>query len=252
MLEINNSQIEFIIKKPFYIFKINNFLNYKFYLELKNAIPKINNFSKLLNSNNLKYSFNSDDKESYDEILNSNKIIDRFDRMVKSENFFNIFNNQLFKEFLLSRISDPISFLKILRPKNYNKNKSSLIDKLFCQINSKIQYSYILNSGKISPHTDGVNKLLSLMLYFPEGLKQEKELGTIFWNSNLKNFKNKHIDNSEDLDKFYSLSEKILKTSFEENTLYGFIKNSNSWHSLDTININENYIRKSININFFI
>ena len=90
------------------------------------------------------------------------------------------------------------------------------------------------------------------MLYFPEGLKQEKELGTIFWNSNLKNFKNKHIDNSEDLDKFYSLSEKILKTSFEENTLYGFIKNSNSWHSLDTININENYIRKSININFFI
>ena len=127
MLEINNSQIEFIIKKPFYIFKINNFLNYKFYLELKNAIPKINNFSKLLNSNNLKYSFNSDDKESYDEILNSNKIIDRFDRMVKSENFFNIFNNQLFKEFLLSRISDPISFLKILRPKNYNKFVNILI-----------------------------------------------------------------------------------------------------------------------------
>jgi hypothetical protein len=252
MLEIDNSQIEYIAKKPFYIFKIKNFFNYSFYIDLKNSIPKVEDFSKLLNGNNQKYSIDDDNAEHYQKFLKTNRTIEKFSKMVNSENFFNLFKEELNFSFLKSRITDPISFLKILRPYKYNSLNKDIFDKLYCNVKSKIQYSYIRNSGKIYPHTDGTNKLLTLMLYFPDGLKNEEKIGTIFWKSKIRNFKNKHRETDDELKKFYSNSKKICITPFEENTLYGFIKNSDSWHSVEKINVNENYIRKSININFFI
>ena len=64
MLEVDNSQIEYIAKKkPFYIFKIKNFFNYAFYTNLKNSIPKIEDFSELLDGNNNKYSIDDDNLE---------------------------------------------------------------------------------------------------------------------------------------------------------------------------------------------
>ena len=252
MLEVDNSQIEYIAKKPFYIFKIKNFFNYAFYTNLKNSIPKIEDFSELLDGNNNKYSIDDDNLEHQKNFLKNNNTIKKFSRIVRSENFFDLFKNQLNFPFLKSRIKDPISFLKVLRPYKYNFSDKFFFDTFYCKVKSKIQYSYIKNSGKISPHTDGTNKLLSLMLYFPDGEKNEENVGTVFWKSKLKNFENKHRDTKDELKNFYSNSKKIFITPFEENTLYGFIKSSNSWHSVEKININEKYIRKSININFFI
>ena len=52
-----------------------------------------------------------------------------------------------------------------------------------------------MNGGEIVPHTDSGEKLLSLMLYFPdyENDKSEKKFweknyGTQFWKSNKQNF----------------------------------------------------------------
>ena len=90
------------------------------------------------------------------------------------------------------------------------------------------------------------------MIYFPENENDEINNGTTFWNSKIKNFGNKHINNQKDLDLFLKQSNKIYETPFEKNVVYGFIKNSNSWHSVNTINLYPEYIRKSININFFI
>ena len=47
------------------------------------------------------------------------------------------------------------------------------------------------------PHTDGRSKLLSLLIFFPEGLDGEKEIGTTFWESNIKNLNNEHLKNNE-------------------------------------------------------
>jgi len=42
---------------------------------------------------------------------------------------------------------------------------------------------------------------------------------------------------------------KILKVPFKKKNLYGFIKNNLSWHYVNEINVDQSYIRKSININ---
>ena len=76
-------------------------------------------------------------------------------------------------------------------------------------------------------------------------------LSASFYESNQKNYKNKHLD-FEDEKIFKEQSKILYKTLFEKNCLYGFIRNNKSWHSLDVMKINNNYIRKSININFFV
>ena len=134
--------------------------------------------------------------------------------------------------------------------KDINKDGLFYVISPFNKIKIEIQYSYILNGGKIVPHTDSGEKLLSLMLYFPlkshEADKQE-DLGTSFWTSNFNNFDNYHqYDNKniEDIKLFH-------KTQFKPNILYGFVKNHASWHSVEPFNINENFVRRSININFY-
>ena len=65
------------------------------------------------------------------------------------------------------------------------------------------------------------------------------------------NFKNYHQEKINS-DLFKKNSKELFKTSFKSNNLYGFIKNENSWHSVESVNVSENYIRKSVNINFYI
>ena len=154
--------------------------------------------------------------------------------------------------FIKSRKSNLIEYLKILRPIKYNDKKNYIINKLFCNVQSKIQYSYILNNGKIVPHTDEVAKLLSLMIYFPENEEKEKNYGTTFWECKYPNFKNEHLNNREQQELFLENSNKVFESYFEKNVLYGFVKNSKSWHSVEPINLHPHYVRKSININFFI
>ena len=43
-----------------------------------------------------------------------------------------------------------------------------MFDIFYNKIEVTAEYSYILNGGKIVPHTDDVDKIFSLMLYFPE------------------------------------------------------------------------------------
>ena len=54
------------------------------------------------------------------------------------------------------------------------------------------------------------------MIYFPENENDEINNGTTFWNSKIKNFGNKHINNQKDLDLFLKQSNKIYETPFEK------------------------------------
>jgi len=87
------------------------------------------------------------------------------------------------------------------------------------------------------------------MLYFPDD-ESDLNYGTSFIATKKKNFST-HIRNIKDL--LNEKSSKILyKTMFKKNTLYGFIRNNQSWHFVEKQNIREEYTRKSININFIL
>ena len=209
---------------------------------------------------NNKFAFQTNSK-IYHENLNENKYFSKFHDLVMSKSFFDFFYFKLYFNFLKSRVRYPKHIIKLLRiPKRVEnlKKTSSLYNwSIYNKVKTEIQYSYIMNGGEIVPHTDSGEKLLSLMLYFPdyENDKSEKKFweknyGTQFWKSNKQNFLNKHqIKNNSII--FKKNSVKLFKTEFKSNNLYGFIKNENSWHSVEPINVNENYVRKSVNINFY-
>lgn len=102
---------------------------------------------------------------------------------------------------------------------------------------------------------DGRKKLISLMLYFPDNLpdkdlnKKQQEIGTCFYfNSRKIEGSNIHLKNENEIKTLEETSE-IYQTPFVAKHLYGFIRNERSWHSVKRLNIKDNYVRKSLNIN---
>ena len=117
------------------------------------------------------------------------------------------------------------------------------------------------NNSYLTPHTDKQSKLLSLMLYFPTKNLENTDIGTTFYHSKLKNFSNKgiyfdfdhsknnFITNNEDSSFFNKNFKETITFPFKKKNLYCFIKSDTSWHSVKKLNIPDNEVRKSININ---
>lgn len=250
----NKFAIEFINKKNFSIFRIKNFLDENSYEFLNNSFPKIEN-QRLSNFNlektNYKYTIISTDKD-YNQLIEKNKNLRKIHEAIFSKKFYNYFYKNLKKEFLKSRSQDLKFLFKLLKPKILNFSDSKL-KNFFCTfIRRQIEYSFIFNNGKIVPHTDGRSKLLSLLLFFPEGRDGEKEIGTTFWDSDKKNLQNEHLLDPQKEEIFKKNSKVLAKLDFNKYDLYGFIRNAKSWHSVEPFNLGKNYVRRSININFYL
>ena len=205
-----NKKLIPLYKKPTAIYKIDNFFDKDFYLELKNNFPTI--------KNNRINSFVGRDEQHgkqafYDYELKSvnaaqKKTFSKLDGIIRSQNFFNFF----IKNFYFEIVKNQNSFLRKLRYLRYpiiDKKNDSFFDFLFSKIKITYDFSFIKNNGKIVPHTDGQRKYLSLMLYFPDDNEKEKDYGTTFWESNKPNYLNTHIHDPNQEDKF-KLENKVL------------------------------------------
>ena len=272
--------------KEITIFKVDNFLNNDLYQKIK---KNFNNYladpfqvKNFLDKKNLKYCFNSR-MEIYDSIKSNFSEVKELDEIIKSKEFYTFFFKKFFFNLLNSKkknFAQLIRLFKIPKDMSLNSNKikdfktyfdshghekiqkiniekSKLLDIFINKIEITAEYSYILNNGKIVPHTDDIDKIFSLMLYFPKyeekensDLKnKEEKIGTVFWNSKKKNFDNIHQEGELELE-FEKKNKEIMQLPFVGNKLYGFIKNDLSWHSVKKINLGEDYVRNSININF--
>ena len=245
--------ISFEKNYPFTIFKIDNFLDKDLYENLRLNFPPLPN-EELTDNKNMKLSF-SDISQNYKKLIHNQIYFKQLNDIIYSEEFFSFFFKSLFIKIIKARSSNIFELLKICRlpvsVKNLDENFSFLKKFFYNKIKISVQISYIKNNGFILPHVDNKSKLLSMMIYFPETDKrEEKDLGTNFYSYKKPNFINKHIDGS-DLENFKENSELIYKSRFDKNNLYGFVKNNFSWHSVSQVNLKKEYIRKSININFY-
>tara|TARA_B110000977_G_scaffold47332_1_gene64343 strand:- start:52112 stop:52897 length:786 start_codon:yes stop_codon:yes gene_type:complete len=244
---------------PYAIFEIPNFLTEESYSLLSKSFSSKEDLENLDSNfiNNLKFSYNSS-TDFYKKKLEINLSAKTFHNKVFSKEFISFFYNNFKPFFNLARKDDLLYLLKIkLRPKLFltESSKQSWFKKVFfSKITPQIEYSYLMNNAKIVPHTDSRSKLISLMLYFPEEQLEPEisnSLGTTFYLSKDKNLKNKHLDNLNDQNEFKRNSKKLLTLPFNKKSLYGFVRSSNSWHTVEQFNISENFIRKSININLY-
>ncbi len=252
-----NREEKEILNNPFKVFEIKNFLNNELYNNLKNNFPLTsdNSFNQYYESiDNGKFYFTSDNK-LYHRLKTEYDCMLEFENIVFSKSFFDFFFKKLFFSFLKS--SNFKRFFKLLRIPRLSNNRETMNFKnfLFNNVSVRIEYSYLVNNALLRPHTDNKNKLLSLMLYFPEENNDllsndiESSLGTQFWLNHEPNYKNFHIN---DIENFERNSHKIYKPAFERNLLVGFVRNKYSWHSIQKLIVPDKYVRRSININFFI
>jgi len=240
--------IKFLKKKNFLIYKIENFLDEEFYNKIKVHFPKIDSNQIDLKDNfgKVSFKFNEIDFENDDQ----KATLENLDKIIMSKDFFKFFvrNFYLKNAFMQNNILRKAKYLRYpIRDFNYN----SLINYFFSRISVSYKYSLIKNNGGIVPHVDAQRKYLSLMLYFPDDEKKELEYGTTFWSCLTKNHGNTHISEPEKIKSFKELNDIEFKTPFNKNCLYGFSRNDLSWHTVEPVNISDNYIRKSININFY-
>ncbi len=252
-------------------FKIENFLSNEQYSEINNNIPKfkVEDYKKLNtdfeNKNSqhqLKFHINEVSKNNYDKYVYGNSVLNEFTKTIKNPIFINKLIKKFFYKILFSRIYDKKTLLKLLLRKNkaVDEKKNVFYEKfIYNNFISTVEFAYMFNGAESFPHTDGMKKVMSLMLYFPDDSfsnEVKKNLGTTFYNS--KEYGLQPIDiigkasNFEESKKFKERNKIELQLPFEKNTIFGFIKSHRSWHSVEKIKIPEKSIRKNININILL
>ena len=251
------NKINFLDTKNFYSFRINNFLSKELYDELDNNFPdlyELLNRENALNSRgNGKFVINKNSK-TYEELIKGKRVFREFFIEIGSKRFFFEIYNQIFTKIILSKISNLKDTVKFLRFSKFSSERNKLEKFIYKNLKVNHEISFLTNGAFLEPHTDSRSKLCSIMIYFPSKNKlntidreKEKKIGTQFWESKLNNYNNDDYKYFKEI--FEQKSNRDLKTSFEKYNAYGFLKNSYSWHSVDKINVNKEYVRRSININ---
>ena len=254
-----SKNISYLQVFPYKVFKIENFFEKNYYNNLRDNFPEISRFSneELTAFDNNKFGLTSE-SIAYKNFISSNGTYAILDNIIRGKQFFNFFIKKFYFNFIFSRINSLKHIVKIFKiPKLSHNSDKTKFYSLYNKINVQVQFSYIENNGMIVPHTDAGNKLFTLMLYFPdkdlteEDKSKEKKYGTTFYNIKKKSDQNRHLSLIERQEFLITNKEKSFRSNFSENTLVGFVKNDVSWHSVEPIDIKKDYIRRSININFF-
>ena len=111
--------------------------------------------------------------------------------------------------------------LLIRKNRSISKKSDSLIDKfLYNDILTTVGLTYMYNGSQAFPHTDGIKKIMSLLLYFPdENVSHEtnKNLGATFYDSNefnLTGFGKNNAQTFKDSENFKKKKQGINDFSF--------------------------------------
>ena len=253
----NLSKFDSYISKPFPIFEKKNFLDERFYSNLEGDFPDENYFDKISEKGN-KLSFDNTGKNFFD-FLNKSENWKIFYNKIIDKNFIN-YLLELIKEDL-NQIENRKNLKKINYVKDFSNNfyqrlYRKILKTKFTNVRIGFQFSKIKKDCFIPPHCDVVNKLLSLMMYFPsKNISKNNSLGTNFYK--LKDLGSKNLDiwdsklmDEKNVEEFLKNYEVFYKSQFEKNKLVGFIKSNNSWHNVDVIK--DNLVRNSVNINLYL
>ena len=253
MINLNN--IKKIFKNPFVIFEVVNFLNDNNFDKIKNEFFDLDDhlkkkFEGVRENKDLKFTINSFNPE-YKKYIISNPVLKQLHKEIVSEEFMNYLFQNLNFDILTSKIHYFPHFVKLLKFKQleYERLKKYSLNDLISmkkKINIQIEFSWMQSNSLLIPHTDAPNKLLSLMLYFPDDDSSEWEnIGTTYWDYRRNNYENIYSE----IDIIQSDAKILHQNKFEGKKLFGFIKNHRSWHSVPKLILPKYKYRKSININ---
>lgn len=119
------------------------------------------------------------------------------------------------------------------------------------------EFSHLTDGSSIPPHTDSLNKLISIVLFFPDdSLRHASEvLGTNFYETEntqkWSTWDTGTITDSEERSQFDREFSVFYRADFCPNAGVCFFKNELSWHGLPKISVTPPATRKAFIINIF-
>ena len=249
-------KFDFISKNGSKIYQADNFFSHEFYDELDKSFPELDekNFKK---KNDDKFSLEIN-TEIFEKISNHNNALLKFKNLINSNNFKKKLYWKIFYKLILSNKDNIFKTLKFFRPPKFESGHKSIFDIIYSKIKVDCEFSYIKNKGKIVPHVDSQKELFTFVIYFPKfdnnnKLSQiEKNYGTSFWNSKIKNNTNKHLTDDLEEKEFKNNSQIHFQSKYIKNKCCGFVRNNRSWHTVEPLDISPDYVRRSININYIL
>lgn len=242
--------MEIISKKPFISFKKKNFLTGEFYTQLEKNFPYeilkpvVNKNHKRFPNEDGKFHFSA---KSVDDLVEAGIHKSYID-------LYKFFDKKSVKKLFLrlkKKNSSIYDYFQIRK----NFWLPSIKRNFIREVKTTFQFSYIKH-GKINPHTDVVDNVISLMLYMPTEKYSIKSFGTNFYFPKKKPkrkwafwYSKRILD--DQIVNFENDHNKV-NLGFEKNTLVGFCKNMYSWHAVDEIKTDLNMERRSLNIFYVI
>ena len=170
MKNLSKKNCSVLIKEPFTVFEIKNFLPKERFEELKNNYPTEKYFDdneKLYNRRTLS---NSDKK--FSNYLSSNSCWKEFITDLESQEF--IENAYYFS--LIPNIK--VRGISALR--KWTIKERNLITKIFRKVKWSFNFAIQKSNEKIFPHTDARSKFISMIYYLSDD-NDQANCGTEFW-----------------------------------------------------------------------
>jgi len=236
----------YLSNENFHLFEIDNFLPDNQYSSLLDTFPD-DKYFKNQDKTFVKDTLSCKDT-NFENFLNENK---HWKFLFKSFNSNKFLRSAYFSSLIANLKSRGLSALKIW---TLDKKKVPFfLRPFFRELEVTFMFTKIYGQKNILPHTDIPSKFLSMIYYFPKNGGKNKDMGnTIFWKNTSnpqiwKNWENKEISTNEYKD-FKDNHVIFHQAKYSRNKLVGFVKSENSWHSVDTIDLEANEVRQTLNI----
>jgi len=248
-----NFNLDFVkSNKPFNYFYSNSFLPNDVYKGLRDSFPELNHFTEVNKVSKNKTTYESKDGklvlntrgEKFNYLIKEMPLWKEFIEKISSDDFLNdmrsIFLNEL-KETV------PDIAEKEWTTDDLKKNDKFAIVKLNCQ------FSKMCDKSFIEPHKDSATKIISLIFYLPSDdyLSFSKNKKINYGGTNFHRVLRPESEIDE-RDLYYNFSSDILLeggVEYQPNTVAGFIRSFNSFHSVGPIKCPKNVYRDAFLIN---
>lgn len=244
-----------IVKYPFTIFEIRNFLPQGEFIELLKSFP---NESFLKQQKNSIFTLSNNEKVDVDTNNEKVDVDSKFKTFLNENENWKFFFNELNSKKQIDSIYN-LSLLPNLKTRGFSalkkwvsKDQNFLMKKITRKVQFQLNFFILKQNAILYPHTDAKSKLVSLVYYLSDTSGAKR--GTDFWEINRNKDKWKNLLSSkfhEDKNTWKNFNEdcKIAyKSEFESNKLVGFFRNDESVHSVAAINTNENISRKTLSM----
>jgi len=238
-----SKRLKNIASEPFTVFSIEDYLPSDLYLKLLQNFPSKKFFLEKVAGNKLRFGSRTEPAASvFNDFCSKKPLWLKLVNFFKSEIFLDDLYQIMSKDLIKSR--GKLSG-RSWRTGNIMK-KGAFNGILKQRVKTTFEFSKLQRDATVKPHTDKPDKLVSLILYFPDPRWNDSYGGsTEFYRPNSSSLENNWKNRTIAFKEVSSFTE----ASFKPNKLVGFLKTKNSYHGVQSINCPQEISRHSFQIN---